>query len=166
MNYDQSWPKLYHLFSKRFADSLGDIAAAIEHIGSTAVPGLAAKPVIDIDVLLATSELLPTAIERLGRIGYSYQGNLGIAEREAFRAPDSDPPHHLYVCPPGSREFQRHLAFRDYLRNHPLEAKTYGDLKMSLAEKFREDRNAYLAGKTEFVAKLTALALSSQKVIC
>ena len=51
VNYDQSWPKLYHLFSKRFADSLGDIAAAIEHIGSTAVPGLAAKPVIDIDVL-------------------------------------------------------------------------------------------------------------------
>ena len=141
VNYDQSWPKLYHLFSKRFADSLGDITAAIEHIGSTAVPGLAAKPVIDIDVLLATSELLPTAIERLGRIGYSYQGNLGIADREAFRAPVSDPPHHL-------------------------EAKTYGDLKMSLAEKFREDRNAYLAGKTEFVAKLTALALSSQKVIC
>jgi GrpB-like predicted nucleotidyltransferase (UPF0157 family) len=165
-DYDQSWPELYQLFSKRIADSLGDIAAAIEHVGSTAVPGLAAKPIIDIDVLLATSELLPTAIERLSNIGYSYQGNLGIAEREAFRAPASDPPHHLYVCPPGSREFQRHLAFRDYLRAHPIEAKTYGDLKRSLAKKFREDWDAYLAGKTEFVTRLTALALSGQRVLC
>jgi GrpB-like predicted nucleotidyltransferase (UPF0157 family) len=162
VDYDQNWPELYQLFSERIADSLGDIAAAIEHVGSTAVPGLAAKPIIDIDVLLAAHELLPTAIERLTILGYSYQGNLGIAEREAFRAPVGDPPHHLYVCPPGSREFQRHLAFRDYLRTHPLEAKTYGDLKKSLARRFREDRNAYLAGKEDFVTRLTALALRAE----
>lgn len=163
-DYDRNWPELYQVFRKRLAASLGDIAIAIEHVGSTAVPGLAAKPIIDIDVLLARSEILPAAIERLSNIGYSHQGDLGIAEREAFRAPSGDPPHHLYVCPPDSREFQRHLAFRDYLRTHPVEAKAYGDLKRSLAEKFQEDRNLYLAGKTDFVTRLTGLALSGRKI--
>jgi GrpB-like predicted nucleotidyltransferase (UPF0157 family) len=140
LDYDPNWPGLFQSLRKPIADTLGDMAAALEHVGSTAVPDLAAKPIIDIDVLLASETMLTAAIERLASLGYLHRGNLGIPEREAFRAPASDPPHHLYVCPPFSAEFGRHLAFRDYLRAHPKEAKVYGDLKIALAERFREDR--------------------------
>ena len=163
LDYDPSWPGLFQSLRKRIANALGDMAAAIEHIGSTAVPDLAAKPIIDIDVLLASGTMLPAAIERLASLGYAHQGNLGIPEREAFLAPAIDPAHHLYVCPPCSTEFRRHMAFRDYLRAHPRHAKIYGDLKISLAERFREDRSAYIAAKGEFVAELTNRAIATEK---
>src|SRR5580704_13516178 len=158
LDYNPHWPELFQSLRKPIVDVLGDMAAAIEHIGSTAVPGLAAKPIIDIDVLLVSETMLPAAIERLARLHYIHQGNLGVPEREAFLAPASDPPHHLYVCPPCSAEFRRHMAFRDYLRAHPKDAKIYGDLKIALAERFREDRPAYIAAKGEFVAELTIQA--------
>ena len=163
LDYDSNWPALFQSIRKRIAAALGDIAAAIEHVGSTAVPGLAAKPIIDIDVLLTSEPMLATAIELLATLGYVHRGNLGIPEREAFFAPVNDPPHHLYVCPPCSAEFRRHIAFRDYLRAHPKDAKIYGDLKMALAERFREDRSAYNTAKTEFVAELTSRELAAQK---
>ena len=163
VDYDLNWPGLFQSLRKRIADALGDIAAAIEHVGSTAVPGLAAKPIIDIDVLLASETMLPAAIERLASLGYLHRGNLGIPEREAFFAPANDPPHHLYVCPPSSAEFRRHMAFRDCLRAHPKDAKIYGELKTALAERFREDRSAYNNAKSEFVADLTSRAIATQK---
>jgi GrpB-like predicted nucleotidyltransferase (UPF0157 family) len=163
LDYDPKWPILFQSLRKRIADAFGDMAAAIEHVGSTAVPDLAAKPIIDIDVLLASETMLPAAIERLGSLGYIHRGNLGIPEREAFRAPGGDPPHHLYVCPPCSAEFRRHVAFRDYLRAHSKDAKSYADLKIALAERFREDRDAYNNAKTEFVTQLTTRAIAAQK---
>src|SRR5947199_695463 len=163
LDYDPNWPELFRSLRKRIADALGNMAAAIEHVGSTAVPDLPAKPIIDIDVLLASETMLPTAVERLASLGYIHQGNLGIAEREAFLAPDNDPPHHLYVCPPCSAEFRRHMAFRDYLCAHPKDAKIYGDLKITLAERFREDRSAYNTAKGEFVVELTSRAIVIQK---
>jgi GrpB-like predicted nucleotidyltransferase (UPF0157 family) len=161
VEYDPNWPKLFQFLRERLTGALGGIAAAVEHVGSTAVPGLAAKPVIDIDVLLTSTDVVPAAIELLARIGYSHQGDLGISEREAFLAPANDPPHHLYVCPPSSREFQRHVALRDYLRSHPEEAKAYGNLKKTLALEFAGDRTAYIAGKDEFVAGLVKRAIQS-----
>lgn len=163
LDYDPHWPGLFQSLRRRIADVLGDMAAAIEHVGSTAVPGLAAKPIIDIDVLLTSETMLPAAIERLSSLGYIHRGNLGIPEREAFFAPANDPPHHLYVCPHSSAEFRRHVAFRDYLRAHSEEAKIYADLKIALAERFREDREAYNNAKGEFVEELTSRALATQK---
>jgi GrpB-like predicted nucleotidyltransferase (UPF0157 family) len=166
LDYDPNWPGLFQSLRKRIADALGDMAAAIEHVGSTAVPHLAAKPIIDIDVLLASETMLPAAIERLAKLGYVHRGNLGVPEREAFFAPANDPSHHLYVCPPSSAEFRRHLAFRDYLRAHPREAKIYAGLKIALAERFREDRPAYNTAKGEFVAERTSRAIHfSEKLI-
>jgi len=161
LRYDSTWPALFQSLRRRIADALDDMAAAIEHVGSTAVPGLVAKPIIDIDVLLAYEMMLPEAIERLASIGYIHRGDLGILEREAFRAPAGDPPHHLYVCPPSSGEFRRHLAFRDYLRAHAEDARIYGDLKIALAERFREDRPAYNAAKSEFVMDMTSRAIAA-----
>jgi GrpB-like predicted nucleotidyltransferase (UPF0157 family) len=163
LDYDPNWPGLFQSLRKRIADALGDMAAAIEHVGSTAVPDLVAKPIIDIDVLLRSETMLSAAIEALASLGYVHRGTLGIPEREAFFAPVDDPPHHLYLCPPSSAEFRRHVAFRDYLRAHPMDARSYGDLKIALAERFREDRSAYNAAKGEFVGELTSRAIAAQK---
>jgi GrpB-like predicted nucleotidyltransferase (UPF0157 family) len=164
VDYDPGWPALFQFFRGRIMAGLGGLAAAVEHVGSTAVVGLAAKPIIDMDVLLVSADALPAAIERLASLGYIHQGDLGIPEREAFRTPAGEAAHHLYVCPPSSREFQRHLALRDFLRSHPKEAKAYGDLKQALALKFAEDRDAYMAGKAEFVTELLSRALSNRSV--
>ena len=162
VDYDPDWPRRFEFFQGRIMVALGGLAVGVEHVGSTAVVGLAAKPIIDMDVLLASADELPQAIERLATLGYTHQGDLGIPEREAFLAPAEDFPHHLYVCPPNSCEFQRHLAFRDYLRSHSKEAKAYGHLKQALALKFAHDRAAYIAGKDAFVQELLSRAISNR----
>ena len=140
---------------------LDELATAIEHVGSTAVPGLAAKPVIDIDVLLRSASDLPLAIARLASLGYEHRGDLGVTGREAFRAPPNDFPHHLYVCPPDNAEYKRHIAFRNYLLTHPEEANAYVRLKRNLADKFGLDRIAYNEAKSEFVADILRRADST-----
>jgi GrpB-like predicted nucleotidyltransferase (UPF0157 family) len=162
VDYDPAWVGVFEALREQVAGVLGETASAIEHVGSTAVRGLAAKPIVDIDVLLASEGMLPEAVARLARLSYVHQGDLGIPERETFLTPAGAPAHHLYVCPPHSREFQRHLAFRDYLRAHPTEAKAYGDLKKALAAQFRDDREAYMAGKDELVRELLARAMTER----
>ena len=163
LDYDPKWPALFQFFRRRIGDALGGAAAAIEHVGSTSVPGLAAKPIIDIDVLLRSDAMLWWAIDRLATLGYLHRGNLGVPGREAFHAPANDPAHHLYLCPPGSSEFQRHMAFRDYLRAHPEDANAYSELKKGLAVRFRKDRIAYNDAKAEFVAGISSRAIAMQK---
>lgn len=154
VDYDPRWPALFETLRVEVAGALGDLALAIEHVGSTAVPGLAAKPIIDIDVLLRSASDLSVCIERLAALGYEHRGDLGIPEREAFAAPPGRPAHHLYVCPPESREFRRHVALRDYLRTHPSDAGSYGELKRSLAIRYRDERSSYADGKREFIETL------------
>ncbi|HSY91834.1 MAG TPA: GrpB family protein [Candidatus Binatus sp.] len=153
-NYDPLWPQRFQTLRSPIAAVLGGLAAAIEHVGSTAVPGLAAKPVIDIDILLISASDLSLVIHRLASLGYEHRGDLGIAGRESFLAPPGDFLHHLYVCPPGSEEYRRHIAFRDYLRSHPEDADTYATLKRRLADKFRADREAYNQAKSAFVGEI------------
>jgi len=140
---------------------LKDLAVRIAHVGSTAVPGLAAKPLIDIDVLLRSVSDLPQVIAALASIGYRRRGDLGILGREAFRAPASAFPHHLYVRTEG-REYGRHLAFRDYLRTHPEDAAAYASLKRELAGTLRDHREAYNNAKAEFVEKILRKASSPE----
>jgi len=154
--YDASWAREFEALREKIAGALGEVAAAIEHVGSTSVPGLAAKPIIDLDVLLRTEDEIPLAIERLAAIGYQHQGDLGVSGREAFRAPGSGFPHHLYVCSP--EQFRRHVAFRDFLRTHPEDAQAYARLKRELAREFADDRDAYTRGKSEFVEEILGRA--------
>jgi GrpB-like predicted nucleotidyltransferase (UPF0157 family) len=151
VDYDPDWPEHFEVIRVPVAEVLGSLAATIEHVGSTAVPGLAAKPIIDLDVLLADESALPAAIERLATLGYVHQGDLGIAEREAFLTPPSTIPHHLYVCPPHSEAYRRHLAFRDYLCDCPDAAAAYGELKRSLALQFGDNWSAYTNAKSAFI---------------
>jgi len=141
---------------------------AVEHVGSTAVPGLAAKPIIDIDVVIRSRDELGEVVAALSGAGYEHQGDLDVPGREAFRRGGPDvprdgtgrvwPPHHLYVCHTDSDELRRHLAFRDFLRTHPDHAKRYAELKRSLAARCADDRETYTEGKSAFVWEVIRLA--------
>jgi GrpB-like predicted nucleotidyltransferase (UPF0157 family) len=150
-DYDRHWPEQFELLRSRIGAALGPLASAIEHVGSTAVPGLAAKPILDIDVLLHSASGFPQAIQHLGSLGYQHQGDLGVPGREAFRRPPHDIPHHLYVLGPESREYIRHIRFRNHLRANPEDARAYERLKRRLAQQYRDNREVYGQAKTQFV---------------
>jgi GrpB-like predicted nucleotidyltransferase (UPF0157 family) len=135
----------------RISPALRDVAERVEHVGSTSVPGLAAKPVIDMTVVVPDADAVSSAIGRLAAIGYAHRGDLGIAGREAFTPPPGLPAHNLHVCPSGNLALRNHLAVRDYLRGHPDAARAYGDLKKHLAGEFRNDIDGYVDGKTDFI---------------
>ncbi|MFI1918386.1 GrpB family protein [Nocardia sp. NPDC020380] len=149
--YDPQWPLTFEEIAGEIATVLGSLAQRIEHVGSTAVPGLAAKPIIDIDVVIESWDLLPAVTDALRPQGYQHVGNQGIAQREAFTTPPDRPAHHLYVCATDSRELDRHLTFRNALRNHPDLARVYAQLKKTNAHRFGADRVAYTEAKSMFV---------------
>ena len=149
--YDPQWPKSFEGIRSRLEPAIGRFAAAIEHVGSTAVPGLAARPIIDIDVLLKANDDLTHLVDKVSALGYRREGTAGIAEREAFQSPGHDIRHHLYICASDRQEFLRHLALRDYLRRHPSDANEYARLKRSLSGRFSTDPEAYTQAKSEFI---------------
>jgi len=162
-NYNLNWEsEFYHLRSV-IGSAIGPLILSIEHVGSTSVKGLAAKPIIDIDVVIADDQNLSDVIQGLEKIGYFHQEEWSFAGREAFGRKNAFVPwerkntnwmeHHLYVCNIGSKELARHLAFRDYLREHPEAAKEYEELKKDLA-KISKERSEYTLGKTQFVNKI------------
>jgi GrpB-like predicted nucleotidyltransferase (UPF0157 family) len=158
VDYDPEWPARFERLRALIQPALGEVVSRIEHVGSTAVPGLTAKPIIDLDVVVSSLSLLPLVIERLDCIGYVHEGDLGIEARQAFRAPSNLPAHHLYVCPEGSPALANHLAVRDRLRSDPELAREYGRLKRSLAQDFARDSGAYVEGKTQFLLSILRAA--------
>jgi GrpB-like predicted nucleotidyltransferase (UPF0157 family) len=152
--YDPAWPAAFALLRDRLAPVLGELAVGIEHVGSTAVPGLDAKPIIDIDVVIHHADDLPDVTARLATLGYTHLGDLGIVGREAFRATPDLPRHHLYVCAAGAATLQAHLSLRDALRADADLAGVYALLKRGLAERHRDDRDAYSEGKSAFIASV------------
>jgi GrpB-like predicted nucleotidyltransferase (UPF0157 family) len=149
--YNPDWPKHYARLARALREGLQGVAERIEHVGSTAIPGMPAKPILDVDVVVASRESVPEAIARLERMGYRHQGDLGIPGREAFQAPAGAPLHHLYVCSQDSGELARHLAFRDCLRTDAEMREAYAELKQRLQVRFRFDRVRYTENKTAFV---------------
>ena len=152
--YDRAWPARFDALRQGLEAALGDLALAIEHVGSTSVPGLAAKPIIDIDVVVRDAGDLTKAIARLEAAGYRHEGDLGIAGREAFRAPAGRDEHHLYALVQGADELRRHLAFRDRLCASAEDRRAYARLKRRLARTFRHDREAYADAKSTFVERV------------
>jgi GrpB-like predicted nucleotidyltransferase (UPF0157 family) len=156
-DYDPSWPDAFLKLLARVKGALGSLVFSVEHIGSTAVPGLAAKRIIDLDVVLASRADLPEAIRLLTRIGYVHEGDLGIADREAFRSPPGEPRHHLYVLVQGANELRCHLAFRDALRADSGLRDRYGALKRSLANAYKDDRSAYTEAKSALITSIVEI---------
>jgi GrpB-like predicted nucleotidyltransferase (UPF0157 family) len=150
-DYDPEWPRRFEMLRAHVWPAVSDFALRVEHVGSTSVPGLAAKPIIDMSIVLRCEAEVPLAIERLTGLGYTHLGNLDIEGREAFREPAPLPLHNLYVCYDGSIGLVNQVAVRDYLRSHPDVARQYGALKKQLAQQFPEDMESYVFGKTDLV---------------
>lgn len=151
VDHDANWANTFAQLRSNIWAAVADVASSVEHVGGTAVPGLAAKPIIDVTVVVPSAAHAPLAISRLAGIGYVHQGNLAIEGRDAFQAPPSLPRHHLYVCPSNSLALRNHLVVRDYLRAHPDVAQQYSGLKRRLASQYPEDVDAYTSGKTDVI---------------
>lgn len=161
--YDPAWPSQFERMKAFLEPSLAGIAHGIEHVGSTSIPGMVAKPNIDIDIVIAAEDLL-TVIEGLDALGYLHQGDLGIPKREAFDLRDAQikaslPAHHLYVCEAGAYELRKHLLFRDFMKQHPEWRERLNRLKLELCMAHSNDRQAYIDGKAGMVQEITRLAM-------
>lgn len=158
MPYDVKWKQAFTNIKSELEAALGNLALRIEHVGSTSVEGLSAKPVIDIDVVIKDTSILEPVISALAKIGYRHEGDLGIPGREAFKYEGKEHlmKHHLYVCTKDSDELKRHLAFRDYLRSHPEAVKEYSRVKTEGAELYPYDIDKYIEHKSPFIEEIYA----------
>ncbi len=154
--YDPAWKNDFDMIRKELEDATGELILGIEHVGSTSVEGMSAKPCIDIDVIIKDYSVFPEVVRRLEEIGYIHEGDLGIRDREAFRY--SDKPHlkthHLYVCPEYSEELHRHITFRNFLRNDPEAVKKYSGIKQEAAMLYPDDIDRYIAHKSPCIEEL------------
>ncbi|MGV9879615.1 GrpB family protein [Streptomyces sp. NPDC003006] len=157
--YNPQWFERFEDLRQRLAPHVADLALSIEHVGSTAVPGCVAKPIIDLDIVLSEEAAMPELISRLAGQGYQHGGDLGIQGREAFQAPPAAFKHHLYGVVAGTKPHLDHVLLRDYLRQRPAEVQRYSALKMALAQRSTADsegRAAYSASKSALVEELIA----------
>lgn len=161
--YKPEWPCRFEIIKAFLGEEVSRICRRIEHVGSTSIPGMVAKPIIDIIIVIE-----PERWEDIKAIledkGYNYWGTQGIPEREVFRLKEDmvkyPPPfHHLYVCPEHSPELKKETAFRDYLKSHPDDAERLSALKWSLAEEFNNDKYPYMDGKDAMCKEITEKAL-------
>jgi GrpB-like predicted nucleotidyltransferase (UPF0157 family) len=156
--YDDHWPAEYEAEAERIREAIGEVAVRIHHIGSTAVPGLSAKPVIDVLVEVSGLAKLDALSPRMESLGYEAKGEFGIAGRRYFRRDNAFGvrTHQIHAFELRSAQTDRHLAFRDYLISHPEVARAYGELKRQLAAHFPNDIDAYMDGKDSFVKQYEA----------
>jgi GrpB-like predicted nucleotidyltransferase (UPF0157 family) len=155
--YDPAWPEQFAAVKDDLTRALEGIDHAIEHVGSTSVPGLAAKPVLDIDVVVEAGDV-DAAIAALERSGYEPLGDLGVPERYALRAPDENPRRNVYVVVAGSQSLRNHLAVREVLRTTADLREAYGAWKLELSRRDLPDIDAYVAAKSPIVQRILSAA--------
>ena len=157
--YNKAWRSDFEKIKSEIEAAVGDLIVGIEHVGSTSVEGMWAKPCIDLDVIIREDTAFDAVVEKLAAIGYIHEGDLGIKGREAFRY--SHKPHlrthHLYVCPQNSAELHRHIAFRNFLRSNPEAVRKYSRVKETAARLFPDDIDGYIAYKSPCIEELYGL---------
>ncbi len=161
--YNTGWPGEFTKEAARIQAAAGQFFHAIHHIGSTSVPGLAAKPIIDMLIGLKSLDDTPRFVPLLVDLGYRYfpEHEMDLPERRYFsRVVDDSHGFHLHMVEPDSAFYRRHLAFRDYLRTHPDARDEYAALKIGLAAQYGSDREGYTDAKTEFIQRIEKLALA------
>lgn len=163
-DYDPRWPQMFAEEKARILDAIGEWVVDLQHVGSTSVPGLAAKPIIDMMPGLRRLEDAQHCIAPLEKIGYEYvpQYNALLPERRYFQK-GYPRTHHLHMVETGGAFWNRHIFFRDYLRTHREAAQAYADLKRGLAQTHALDRFAYTDAKTEFIQSIEAKAREAAK---
>lgn len=151
--HNPNWVNEFKRLESLYLSTLGDLTLRIEHIGSTAIKAISAKPILDIDIVIAKESDFITVKKKLEDLGYIHNGDQGIPGREAFIRRNNDVPykqqsnpwanHHLYVCENDSRELKRHILFRDYLNTHPSERSEYESIKKHIEKEAKGDRKTY-----------------------
>lgn len=149
--YSTEWPEEFRVLGQRLRSALGDVVARIDHIGSTAVPGLAAKPILDVQISIRTLEPADAYRAPLEALGFVFRADNPDRSKRYFRETPGTRRTHIHVRRLGSWGEQRALLFRDYLRAHPAEATRYERLKRDLAGRHRENRLAYTEAKAAFL---------------
>ena len=165
--YNPVWPLQFQKIKAFVELGLAGVDCRIEHVGSTAIPGMMAKPIIDLDVVISAGAF-PRIKHQLEILSYIHQGDLGLPKREAFDLMDTEakillPEHHLYVCDEGVYELRKHLAFRDFMKHHPEWRERLNQLKTELCVKYDNDRQAYIDGKASMIEEITKLAMESSE---
>jgi GrpB-like predicted nucleotidyltransferase (UPF0157 family) len=157
VSYDPEWPAIFDGIRAQLLEQLAHVELlGIEHVGSTSVPGLAAKPIIDIDIVVERDQV-DAATRALEAAGYTPLGDMGIVDRWAFRAPEGAPRQNTYVTVEGCLCVRDHRALRDTLRANPVLRDEYSDVKLALAER-TDDIDVYVDGKTDIIVKVLRLA--------
>ncbi len=157
--YDPRWPAMFEEEAALLHRILGEVAVQVHHIGSTSVPGLAAKPIIDILLEVTSLDALDVVNDAMRAIGYEPRGERGIPRRRYFPKGGLDRTHQVHAFAAGDEHVIRHLAFRDYLRAHPETAREYGELKIAVARECDNDIERYCEGKDAYVKAVEARAL-------
>jgi GrpB-like predicted nucleotidyltransferase (UPF0157 family) len=161
--YTPMWAELFQEECRRLQQALGSLALDIQHIGSTAVPGLAAKPIMDLGIAVSTDAEVAACVPLLAALGYTYREDRGSNEGHFFdRGPEQQLTHYLHMLLISSPAWQNYLLFRDYLIAHPDIRDAYMQLKQDLAKRYAADRAAYTAAKAEFVQGVLAAASQEQ----
>lgn len=156
VEYDPNWPELFEAEAKRIKEALGHNCIEIYHIGSTSIPGLSAKPCIDILPVVRDIQEVDKATKAMESLGYEARGEYGMAFRRYFQKGKNNRTHHVHVYQEADPEISRYLKFRDWMRSHASDAENYGKLKLELAKKFPHDILQYCNGKDAFVASIDA----------
>lgn len=157
--YNPLWAKQFQEVKRELEDCLqGTLYLSIEHVGSTSVPGLAAKPILDIDIVIKPHQLQGVIDTLTTKGGYEYRGDLGIAEREAFRKAGAEPARNLYACIEGSQALRNHLAVRDLCRSDEHALQVYAQKKRELAALEWPSVDAYAEAKNEVLQWVLARA--------
>jgi len=151
--HNSEWQNLFQTEAKAIAKILKPNSVEIYHIGSTSIPSIYAKPIIDILVAVEDIDRVDSQNRSMENLGYRAKGEFGISGRRFFRKDNSEGKrtHHVHIFATNSVQISRHLAFRDYLTAHPLLAQQYSDLKCELAQKYPHDINSYMDGKDGFI---------------
>ena len=154
--YEEAWKTAFEKIKNEIEAEIGDLVLGIEHVGSTSVEGMSAKPCIDMDVIIKDYSVFDEIVGKLGAIGYIHEGDLGIRNREAFKYTNKQHlmKHHLYVCPQDSEELHRHIIFRDFLRQNIEAVKEYSSVKEKAAELYPNDIDQYIAYKSPCIEEL------------
>lgn len=163
--YDPNWMMQFRDEASLITPLLGDNFVAIHHIGSTSVPGLVAKPTIDMILEVNDIELIDACNDRMSVLGYEAWGEYHMPGRRFFLKGDEKRTHHIHTFQTGSFEIARHLYVRDYLKTHPEEVRAYADLKIQLAHQFAHDRKRYVLAKADFVKALEYRAIEWGKTL-
>ena len=157
--YNSNWKSDYLSEEVLLKEVLGDKILEIHHVGSTSIPGLKAKPVIDILVVIESLEQIAEIEELLSEYDYSNRGQQGVSDRYFFaKGPEDARTHYIHFVEPKSNTYYNLVLFKRYLLEHPEYIKKYCDLKNELAEKYADDRKMYTASKSEFIASVISLA--------